>query len=291
MNEHAVFKPELERLRKRTLFDILAEFNKFVDACGFWNALDVLANNWTLVEVFGGKVRCSTDNLYTLVPCLVVRLCSLECREKSVVDVDDTVLEFFGKVLAQDLHVTGEDDGVCVRFLNDFAEAVFGNGLVWVGRHVVERHTKGAAYRAQVRVVSDDAAEFAGEVAIAMFEKKIIKAVVGLRDENGNAFGLRGIEKFPIKLEMRSDGLEMSFDFGNVVRFNVENGTQEKRFDIFGGVLLEVDNISSGFGENLRCAGNKSFLVRTKNLKNITSHRHTIILKNLGHFTKQFTFK
>ena len=291
MNEHAVFKPELERLRKRTLFDILAEFNKFVDACGFWNALDVLANNRTLVEVFGGKMRCCTDNLHTLAPCLVVGLCSLECREESVVDVDDAVLEFFGKVLAQDLHVAGEDDGIRVRFLDDFAETIFGYGLVRVGRHVVERHTKGAAYRAQVRVVSDDAAEFAGKVAIAVLEEKVVKAVVGFRDENSYAFSLRGIEQFPIELEVRSDGLEVSFDFGNVVRFNVEYGAQEKCFDILGGMLLEVDNISSGFSEYLRCAGNKSFLVGTKNLKNITSHRHTIILKNLGHVTKYFISK
>ena len=112
------------------------------------HALDVLANNRPLVEVFSGKMRCCTDNLYTLVPCLVVGLCSLECREEPVVDVDDAVLEFFCELRSQNLHVAGKNDGIRLGFFDNFAETVFGNRLVRVGRHIVERHAKGTAHGA-----------------------------------------------------------------------------------------------------------------------------------------------
>ena len=206
-------------------------------------------------------------------------------------DVDDTVLEFFRELRCQNLHVAGEDDGIRFGFFDDFAETVFGNRLVRVGRHVVERDAKGTAYRAQVWVITDDATEFAGKVSIAALEEQVVKAMVGLRYEYGYAFGFGRVEKFPIQLKMRSNGLEVSFDFGNAIGFNVKYRAQEKCFDILGGMLLEVNNISSGFGKNLRCAGNKPFLVGTEDLKYVTSHRHTIILKNLGHVTKYFISK
>ena len=140
-------------------------------------------------------------------------------------------------------------------------------------------------------MVTHDAAEFAGEVAIAALEEQVVKAVVRLGNKNGNAFGLGGVEQFPVQLEVRGNCFEVSFDFGNAIRFNVENGAQEKCFDILGCVLLEVDNVCSGFSKDLRGAGDKPFLVRAKDLENITSHRHTIILKNLGHVTKYFISK
>ena len=114
--------------------------------------------------------------------------------------------------------------------------------------------------------------------------------MVGLGDENGDAFGPGGIEQLPIQLEVRTNRFKVSFDFGYAIRFDIENGSQEKCFDIFCSVLLEVNNVCSGFGENLCRAGDKPFLVGTMDMKYITSHRHAIILKKLGLVTNNFVF-
>ena len=220
-----MFQPKLEGCRKRALFDVLTQFHEFIDAGGFGYALDVLANNGALIQVFGGEVGGSTDNLHTLVPCLVVGLCTLEGRQESVVDVDDAVLEFFGKGFAQNLHVAGENDRIGLGFGDNFAETVFRNALVRVRRHVVEGNAEGSAYGAQVGVVAYNAAELAGGVAIAMLEQKVIKAVVRLRDEDGNAFNFGGIEQFPVQVEVAFQGLQVLADFFDILGFRFKNGT------------------------------------------------------------------
>jgi hypothetical protein len=112
--------------------------------------------------------------------------------------------------------------------------------------------------------------------------------VVGLGDEYGDAFCFRRVEQFPVQLEVRGNRFEVSLDFGDAILFDVEYGAEKKRFYVFCGVLLEVDNVRSGLGEDLRRACDKPFLVGAVDLKNITSHRHTTILKKLGLFTKYF---
>ena len=73
-------------------------------------------------------------------------------------------------------------------------------------------------------MVSDDAAEFAGEVAVAALEQKVVKAVVRFGDEYSDTLRLGGVEQFPVQLQVRCDGFEVSFDFGDAILFDVEYG-------------------------------------------------------------------
>ena len=219
-------------------------------------------------------MRRGADNLHALVPCLVVGLRTLECGQEPVVDVDDAVLEFLGEGFTQDLHVAGEDDRVGAGFGDDFAETVLGNALVGVAGDVVEGHAEGAAHGAQVGVVADDAAEFAGEVAVAPLEQEVVQAVVRLRYENSHAFRLGGIKKFPVQLKVRRERLEVLVDFADVARFKFKNSTEEKSLDVLGRMLLEVDDVCSSLREHLGRAGDKPFLVGTVNLQYITSCCH-----------------
>ena len=270
-----MFQPKLEGCRQGALFDVLAEFHEFVDACGFRHALDILANNRPLVEVFGGEVGGCTDNLHTLVPCLVVGLGALEGGQEPVVDVDDAVLEFFGERFAQDLHVAGEDHGVGSRFGDDFAETVLGNALVGVARHIVERHAEGSADGAEVGVISDNAAELAGEVSVAVLQEQVVKAVVRLRDEDGDTFNFRGVEELPVQVEVPFQGFQMFTDFFDVFGFGLKNGSEEECLDVLCRMLLKVNNVCARLGEHLRGSGNKALLVGAMNLQNVTGNSHS----------------
>lgn len=113
-----------------------------------------------------------------------------------------------------------------------------------------------------------------------MLQEQVVKAVVRLGNENGHAFYLGRVEKFPVQLEVSFQGFQVLADFFNIFGVRFENGTEEERFDVLGSVLLKVNDICTGFGKNLRGAGDKALLVGTMNLQNITCDSHGSKLQN-----------
>ena len=189
-------------------------------------------------------------------------------------DIDDAVLEFLGEGFAQNLHVAGENDRVGAGLGDDFAEAVLGDALVGVARHVVERHAEGPAYGAQVGVVTHDTTKFAGEVAVAVLQEQIVQAVVRLGYKNCDALRLGGVKEFPVEFQARGQRFQVLVNFLDVCRIHIENGTQEEGLDIFCGMLLEVDDVCASLGKDLRGAGDKPLLVGTVDLQYVTGYSH-----------------
>ena len=94
--------------------------------------------------------------------------------------------------------------------------------------------------------------------------------MVRLGHENGHTLRLGGVEEFPVEFQARGERFQVLVHFLNVRGIHVEYGAQEKRLNIFCGMLLEVDNVCTRLREDLRGAGDKPLLVGAVNLQYIT---------------------
>jgi hypothetical protein len=72
------------------------------------DALDVLVDDRSLVEVARHIMRGGADQLHAALVRLVIRTRALEARQERVVDVDATAGEFCRQVVGQDLHIAGQ---------------------------------------------------------------------------------------------------------------------------------------------------------------------------------------
>ena len=114
----------------------------------------------------------------------------------------------------------------------------------------------------------------AGEVAVAVLQEQVVQAVVRLGYKNRDALRLGGVKELPVEFQARGERFQVLVDLLDVCRFHVENGAQEESFDIFCGMLLEVDDVCASLGKDLRGAGDKPLLVGTMDLQYVTGYSH-----------------
>src|SRR5690625_2348705 len=98
--------------------NVFAQRNHFFHRVGVIDALDVLFDDWSLVQVSGDVVRGCTDQFYAPVICLVVGTRALETGQEGVVNVDDASSQIVAQRVRQDLHIAGQNHQFGVEFSN-----------------------------------------------------------------------------------------------------------------------------------------------------------------------------
>ena len=99
---------------KHNFLQILTFVDEALHRIFVCDACHILLDNRTCVKLGSHIVRRCTDNLHTSLKGLVVWLCTYECWQERVMDVDDFVRIFVDHVLADDLHISGKNDEVDV---------------------------------------------------------------------------------------------------------------------------------------------------------------------------------
>ncbi|MDT4876501.1 hypothetical protein FQZ97_1119380 [compost metagenome] len=88
------------------------------------DALHVLLDDRTLVQIGSHEVGSGTDELHATLMGLVIGTSALEAGEEAVVDVDATAFQLARKVIGQDLHVASEYHQVGFRGLHQGEQLV-----------------------------------------------------------------------------------------------------------------------------------------------------------------------
>ena len=86
---------------------------------------NVLLDDRTFVEIRRNVVRRSADELHASLVGLVIGLCTLEARQKGMVDVDRATVELAAEIVREHLHVAGEHDEIdalALEMLMSFAD-------------------------------------------------------------------------------------------------------------------------------------------------------------------------
>src|ERR1700682_1239737 len=88
VEDHAVLQMIAYRARQHAALDVAALADEIVGRIAMADALDVLVDNRTLIEVAGDVMRGGADQLDAALVRLVIRPRALETRQKRVMDVD-----------------------------------------------------------------------------------------------------------------------------------------------------------------------------------------------------------
>ena len=101
-------------LSNRTGEDDFFEVTSFGNE-GFWrvtmcDANDVLFDDGAGIEFGSDVVTCRTDNFDAAGEGLMIRFCADEGRQERMVVVDNIVRIFRNHIIADNLHIAGEDD-------------------------------------------------------------------------------------------------------------------------------------------------------------------------------------
>ena len=145
-----------DSVTEHNLLQILALQHQTLRRILMRNACYILLNDRTCIQFGRYIVAGGTDNLHTTLVCLMIRLCTDECRQERVVDVDDVVRILSNHLVADNLHVSGQHDERDILFLQQLHLSCLYFGLVRVvfldAPHVV-RNTKLIGYIAQILMV------------------------------------------------------------------------------------------------------------------------------------------
>lgn len=116
MQENSVVGEHFYAAGEDAGFDVFAGVLHHLRRVGVRDAQDFLFDDRAFVEVGAGEMRCCADDFDAALIGLVVGFCAFEAGQEGVVDVDDATGEPGGQIVAEDLHVAGEDCelGLCV---------------------------------------------------------------------------------------------------------------------------------------------------------------------------------
>ena len=88
-DDHAVFKVGANRPGKYAAFDIPAPLFEISRGAFVGDGFDILFNDGSFVQIFCGIMGGGADHFHAAFPGPAVGIAAHECREESVVDVDD----------------------------------------------------------------------------------------------------------------------------------------------------------------------------------------------------------
>ena len=180
------------RLGADGFFEIATAADNVLDVVAVGNAGDVLRDNGAFIEIGGGVMGGGADEFDAAGMGLVVGAATGEGGEETVMDVDDGHAAAREEIGAEDLHVAGEHDEAGTILAEDFELAGLGGGLGGVGDGDV---VKGKAVMfgggGESLVIGDDADDLAAHFTGEEAQDEVVKAMVGLGDEEGDA-GLIG---------------------------------------------------------------------------------------------------
>jgi len=148
---------------------------------GVSDAQDFLFDDRAFVEVGAGEMGCGADDFDAALIGLVVGFCAFEAGQEGVVDVDDAPGEFRGQIVAEDLHVAGEDCELGLGVFDDGLEGGFLALLVVIGDgEVVEGDVVAFGEGAAGFVVGDDGGDLDIQATGAGAVEEIVQAVIFL---------------------------------------------------------------------------------------------------------------
>ena len=88
------------------------------------NSLDFLLDDGAGIEIGGDVVTGGSDEFNAALVCLAVGICTSECWEEGVMDVDDLSEIFRAEFLGKYLHETGKDNELDVLCLQKFSNLI-----------------------------------------------------------------------------------------------------------------------------------------------------------------------
>ncbi len=166
--------------RQHAAFDIPALADEVLGLVVVRDALDVLLDDRSFVEIGGDIVRRGADQLDTARMRLVIRPGALEARQKRVMDIDAAAVEFGGEIVGQDLHVAGEHHQVDVSRLDDIPDRrlLLCLGLLGDGQ-VIERNAGQVVMQIGLaRVIRDNPCDIDGQLTDAPAVEQVGEAVI-----------------------------------------------------------------------------------------------------------------
>ena len=191
VQEHTLLAPPLDSGGKHLALDVAALDDQLVRAQRVVNACNALLNDRALVQIRSDEVSSGTDDLYTTLIRLVVRLCALERWQEGVVNVDDLARHLGAQTRRQDLHVSRQDDQLDVVLLDELQDLALLLGLGVLGDgEVVELDTMCLGHVGKFGVVGDDDWDLDLQLSRLDAEEKVVQAVpnLGYHDQD---LGLR----------------------------------------------------------------------------------------------------
>ena len=114
VHDNAVLKMPFDSPCKNGSFNIPPELTQFRNVVPVIHRDDVLLDDRAHVELGGDVVSGSTNSFDTSFVRLTVRIGTHECREKRMVNVDDSIRESVDEITRKNLHVARQHDQVGV---------------------------------------------------------------------------------------------------------------------------------------------------------------------------------
>ena len=236
-------------------FEILAEADQVFDGLAMGDTDDVLFDDRAFVEVGGDVVAGGSDDFYAAPVGGMIRTGTGEGGEEAVMDVDDPVPVGGGEGIAEDLHVTRQDNGVnlvlreqghLLRFLVSLAGG--GDG------QVMERDAHAPHDGAEDFVIADDEGNFRSEFPGIGPGEEIVEAMWFLGNEEGETVFLVGEMKRPLHLPWLGDVLEDSTEIfaGNAEALHLPFDAHEEHTRLSIGVLVQMHDVAAIFVDEIR---------------------------------------
>src|SRR5690242_18979972 len=103
VHNHTVFQVIADRACEHATLDIAAFAHEIVGRVAMTDALDVLIDNRSFVEVARDVMRSRADQLHAALMGLMIGLGALESRQEGVMNVDAASRQFRREIVRQDL--------------------------------------------------------------------------------------------------------------------------------------------------------------------------------------------
>ena len=254
--------------RQDNLFEVATFEHQTLGGVFMGNPDHILFDDGACVEVTGHIMAGGPDNLHTPFPCLVVGLCPDECGQEGLVDVDDVVGVPANHLVADDLHVPGQDDE-CHTFLLKQAHLGF-LYLLLVGMVLVDGpHIVGDAelfgHFPHVFVIADDARYVDIPFSRLVSCKQVEEAMAHLADEDGHS--RTGVAEIKTERHVIPLGIECIDVFTNLVAWNEETlqfpfNAHEESSVLMVNILVQVHDVAFVVGDEFGHLRDNALLVR-----------------------------
>src|SRR5438309_4367622 len=133
------------------------------------NTRDILLDDGSIVEDFRYVVACSADQLHAPFERLMIGLAPNECRQKRMMNIDDSLWISIHKLRRKNLHVARQDDEVHRLPLQQSQNLPFRRLLFsLLNRNQIKGNPIELRNRLTVRMVGDNARNIARQLSTLM---------------------------------------------------------------------------------------------------------------------------
>src|ERR1700688_589952 len=187
IQKDAVFHVPADGARQDDFFDVAALLNQIVDRVAVVDADHILFDDGAIVEHLSNVVGGGADQLDAALKRLVVGLGTHERRQERVVNINEVLGAQGGdELIRQHLHVACEDDETALVLADERNLLLFRFPLVFFSdRYDEVRDAVEVGDTLVIGMIGNDQRDFAAKFATLVAVKKVLQAMVILRDEDG----------------------------------------------------------------------------------------------------------